>query len=163
MQLAQSYLIQTQGNKQTIPNESRVEDAKVLCILDARMDEWYVAGYKKRDRGWTNTLAPQLCKPSELELLNARDWSPLCIASNVEHGLIKDSLASASLSLDAHIVFAEPRASLCIDIVLDSPEQCAPGAAQTPEIALPLYIRERVALTTIEREQLKTHSDANDQ
>jgi hypothetical protein len=127
------------------------------------MDEWYVAGYQKSARGWTNTLAPQLCKPSELGLLNAWDWSPLCIASNVEHSLIKDALAGASLSLDAHIVFAEPSASLCIDIALDSPEQCALGAVQTPEIALPLYVRERVALTTIEREQLKTHSDANDQ
>jgi tRNA threonylcarbamoyladenosine biosynthesis protein TsaB len=163
MQLAQSYFNQIQENPLSDAQESSADEAKVLCILDARMDEWYIAGYQKNKKGWTNTLAPQLCKPSELELLKAWDLRHLCVASNVDQGLIKDSLAGASHSLEAHIMHAEPRASLCIDIVLNSPEQLPLGSDQTQELALPLYVRERVALTTIERELLKTYSDAHEQ
>ncbi|MES2041798.1 MAG: tRNA (adenosine(37)-N6)-threonylcarbamoyltransferase complex dimerization subunit type 1 TsaB, partial [Pseudomonadota bacterium] len=115
-----------------------------VCILDARMNEVYWAQYRFGDTGWTEVSAPALT-----------------------------GLASAL----AAITLENPQLVLGNGMVLPEPEQarypslsCMPHAKQVgilgrldfaagrglpAEQAQPLYLRNKIALTTAEREQVK--------
>jgi tRNA threonylcarbamoyladenosine biosynthesis protein TsaB len=116
--------------------------ARVLACMDARMHEVYVASYVRNDKGWTRMGDYAVQKPGDLTLADGGVW----------HGA-GDGFATypelagrlALASVDSTIV---PDAESIAEWAW--PHFVAGEGVPAAE-AQPLYVRHRVALTTIER------------
>lgn len=116
---------------------------RVWSVLDARMDELYAAEYRFDVTGWETLVEPLLAKPEALALRWAAD--PPSAAAG-------EALAVFSARLDLAGLMAVPDARPRADALLRIARQrLAQGAAIDPALALPLYVRDKVALTTAER------------
>ncbi len=111
---------------------------QVLAMLDARMDELYAASYAFEHGAWWQTQDYRLLRPEE-----AHSGTVDAIAGNVftTYGarLPADGLAR---------IEALPSAAALLRL---APALLAAGAALPADQALPLYIRDKVAQTTLER------------
>jgi tRNA threonylcarbamoyladenosine biosynthesis protein TsaB len=119
----------------------------VWVAMDARMDEIYAARYAFGSDGWSTLEAPALYA---LDTLNASFAAqrPLAVAGN--------ALAVFGARLDTHaaqrIDSALPRAAALLAIARADWDA---GRVVDAALALPLYVRDKVALTTIERDAVR--------
>lgn len=107
---------------------------RVLAVLDARMGEVYSAAYDYEAGQWQATSEIQLGKPDALQVVNGAN-----IVGNM-----------APVTLDAM-----PTATAMLRL---APAMLANDLAVPAEQALPLYVRDKVAQTTLEREAIKTQA-----
>ncbi len=125
---------------------------RVWAVVDARMNEIYAAEYAWVDGRWRTLVGPMLCAPPEL---NARwlDAPPAAVAG--------DALVAFAGRLDTGDAACAPAARPS-GVALIALAQAAwqDGAAVDAALALPLYVRDRVALTTVEREAARVERDA---
>ena len=120
--------------------------SRVLCMLDARMGQVYAAAYEDSPLGWRCVQAPSLCQPEVWTPppdWQHQDW---VLASNAT-ALYPEAFACATL-LGARVIEAWPQAQCLLDVAAQS---WARGETVTPAQALPLYVRDKVALTSAER------------
>ncbi len=128
---------------------------RVMSLLDARMDEVYAACYAFDGKLWTQYGDHCLCKPEEvIHALNlaADDNAGWQIAGNA-HAVYGARLPVFS---DAPI-HALPTAAAMLRL---APTLIASGQALPADQALPTYIRDKVAKTTLERQMEKTAAAA---
>ncbi len=124
---------------------------QVLALLDARMDEVYAAHYAYAHGQWRVLQPHQLLRPEALRLpVVDVQAGPLLLAGNV-FAVYADRLDPAVLQGGA-VVPALPTAAAMLRL---APALLAKGNAVAAELALPLYIRDKVALTTEERAAAK--------
>lgn len=116
---------------------------RVWALLDARMDELYAAEYRFGDSGWDTLVEPLLTAPEALALRWAND--PPSAAAGEALATFSARLGLAGLMA---VPDARPQASALLRIAR---QRYAQGAAIDPALALPLYVRDKVALTTAER------------
>jgi tRNA threonylcarbamoyladenosine biosynthesis protein TsaB len=149
------------ANKPVLPVDTLLavaEDARAgqptwqgWVTVDARMDEIYAGHYRFASGRWQVLQAPQLTRPQTLNAL----W--LAAPPGVVAGNALSAFGDALQPGDAHCVpTAMPRAA---GMVLLARELWAQGGAVDAALALPTYLRDKVALTTAEREaalQVKT-------
>lgn len=125
-----------------VAEQARMEHGvdKVLAVLDARMDEVYAAAYRWDGGQWSSAGDYQLLAPQHVI---------------VEPGFTVAGNAQAAygerLAPDAPHVRALPTAGAMLRL---TPQLAASGTVSAKE-ALPLYIRDKVAQTTAEREQAR--------
>ena len=126
-----------------LAEEARFQEAsglaqwQVSALLDARMDEMYAAGYSFDSGQWKQVKGCRLIRPEDLGL----DGNcPLAGNVFANYG---DRLPAAAPRIEAL-----PTASALLRL---APFLLAHGDAVAPEQALPLYIRDKVAKTTLER------------
>ena len=119
---------------------------RVLSVLDARMGQVYVAAYEHGPDGWRCLQAPSLSQPEALVL--PADWQEqgFWLASNA-HALYPEAFAS-TLSQGGMAFEAWPQAMAMLDLATLA---YARGESVSPAQALPLYVRDKVALTSAER------------
>jgi len=119
---------------------------KVIAALDARMGEIYHAAYEKRDDAWIAVSEPRLCKPEEAPMVLGDDW--FCAGSGfATHGTaLSERYAGQLQGTDETAV---PQAAA---IAALGAAQFAQGRGMDAAEALPLYLRDKVALKTAERE-----------
>ncbi len=142
------------ANKPVLPIDSLLavaEDARAglaawhgWVTMDARMDEVYAGHYRFAAGQWEVLGAPRLTTP---QALNAqwREAPPDAVAGNAL-GVFGDRLqAGAARRFDA----AMPRAAAMLPLAR---RLWAQGGAVDAAQALPTYLRDKVALTTAERE-----------
>lgn len=111
----------------------------VLALLDARMDEVYAARYRWDGALWQRDGAIALAAPASLDLP-----AECRLAGNV-FAAYGDRLA-----LDGReAIVTVPKAGALLRL---APALIAAGQARPAEQALPLYVRDKVAQTTAERE-----------
>ena len=115
--------------------------------MDARMDEVYGAHYRRVSGHWQELVAPALYT---LDALQAR-WqaqAPLCVAGSAPAAF------GARLRCGAAQIVADasPAAAALLSVAR---ALWARGAAVDAALALPLYLRDKVALTIDEREAAK--------
>lgn len=110
---------------------------EVLSVLDARMREVYVAAYRWESGQWICTASAQTLAPEAL-----RVHAPWQVAGNAFEAY-RDQWQAA----EPHW-FAWPTAPCLLDL---APDLLAQGLAQRAQDAAPVYIRDRVALSTAER------------
>lgn len=110
----------------------------VMAVLDARMSEVYHAGYRWQDGHWNATHELGLCAPEALTV-PAR----LTVAGNAQ------VVYAERLAPGAQHVHALPTAAALLRL---APRLMAEGQLIDASYALPLYIRDKVAQTTAERE-----------
>lgn len=118
----------------------------VVAVLDARMDEVYVAACQWRDGHWHGAGTPLLCAPQQVQVPHG--WT---VAGNAE------AAYGERLAPGARHVRVLPTATALLRL---APALLAAGQAVPAAQALPLYIRDKVALTTAERSAAQAASTA---
>jgi tRNA threonylcarbamoyladenosine biosynthesis protein TsaB len=116
----------------------------VWAVLDARMGELYAAQYRWDGARWFVLDAPLLATPLALSARWA-EAPPRFVAGR--------ALEAFADRLDLHgaqaLPQAEPRTAALLRVAA---EQFAREGGTDPALALPLYVRDKVAQTTAERE-----------
>ena len=126
-----------------VAEEARLqhESGHITALLDARMDEMYVQRYACSEGVLTKLGACELIRPEHLlaepEALYAGN------VFEVYRGRLPDGLNS---------VTCLPTATAMLRL---APRLAASGYCVSADQALPLYVRDKVAQTTEEREQIK--------
>ena len=114
---------------------------QVVAVLDARMDEVYVARHAWQAGAWhrldTGDSAFALCKPEAVQV--PPGWT---LAGNAQ------AAYGERLAPQATQVHALPTAAALLSL---APALLAAGRAVAAEHALPLYVRDKVAKTIAER------------
>ncbi len=121
--------------------------SQVWVVLDARMDQVYTAAYVYQDGVWQEAQAPQLQSPQDAT--PPAEWGANFVCAGnawqVYAGRWPDQLPEEKILLG-------PTAAALTRLAVQAWQQ---GLAVAPELALPLYIRDKVAQTTAEREIAK--------
>ena len=117
---------------------------RVLAAIDARMGEAYVAAYRRDDGDWDEVLAPQLASPGAPPRLPDGRW--IATGSGFErHPWLLDACGER---VERRLQGELPRASAVAQVAA---RRFARGGGVAAERAAPLYLRDKVALTTEER------------
>jgi tRNA threonylcarbamoyladenosine biosynthesis protein TsaB len=119
---------------------------RVLSVLDARMGQVYAAAYEHGPEGWRCLQAPFLSQPEALVLPAGWQEQGFVLAGNA-HAIYPDAFAS-TLSQGGVAIEAWPQAVVMLDLAALA---YARGECVSPAEALPLYVRDKVALTSAER------------
>lgn len=120
---------------------------KVIACLDARMGEVYHAGYAKIDGEWQTIIAPGLYKPEAVPTLEGVDWTGAGSGWQTYAESLGFVYAGQLQAIQAQLL---PTASAILKLAQPA---FARGEAKPASEAMPIYIRNRVALKTAEREQ----------
>jgi tRNA threonylcarbamoyladenosine biosynthesis protein TsaB len=142
---------------------------RIAALLDARMGEMYVAAYRCTDGALVEQQPPRLCAPQDLagwwrsawpddaapdgdvSLAASRDGADDLLAGNVFEAY-QEAFSAQFSELPGRRQLALPTARALLRL---APAALAAGAAVSAHQALPLYVRDKVAQTTAEREQLR--------
>jgi len=116
----------------------------VVAVLDARMDEVYSAAYvwQAQEGLWHAPPDCDLCLPEALHVLQG-----YTVAGNAQ------AVYGARLAPQARHVPALPTAQALLRL---APTLLARGGGMPANAALPLYVRDKVAQTTTERQAERT-------
>jgi tRNA threonylcarbamoyladenosine biosynthesis protein TsaB len=116
----------------------------VIAALDARMGETYLAAYERDGVAWKSVIEPCLADCRSLSPVDGSEW--VGIGSGFDaHAYLREVYgAQVSGVLPGRLPSAREVARLAAKAM-------AAGAATSPELAAPLYIRNKVALTSAER------------
>ena len=127
---------------------------RILVALDARMNEIYFAAYEWSADSWREAVPPMLVKPDALPAIEGDGWfgigsgfdvSGLAASLSGHYGANIENLTHGALpsARDVAAIAARQLAKLGIE------------SALSPEHAAPLYLRNNVAMTIVEREALR--------
>ncbi len=120
---------------------------KVIAALDARMGELYLAAYEKQGEGWREVIAPCLCRAEDAPLVEGGDWWGAGSGFAVQGPALQ---ARYDGHLKPHTV--ENGVFPCAAVIAAlGAARFERGEAVDAALALPLYLRDKVALTTRER------------
>ncbi len=131
---------------------------KVIVCQDARMGEIYFAALQKQGETWQEDVPTCLVKPENLPKVTGNDWlgvgSGWAVFKNVLEAHFSANLTVLPSKIENLTVFncQKPLSTAQAMLQLAAP-MFAAGLAQKASAARPLYIRNRVALTTLQREQ----------
>lgn len=117
---------------------------KVIAALDARMGELYLAAYQKQGDVWQTVVEPCLCKAVDAPTIDGEGWFG-CGSGFAVSDALQQRYAAQLDGVDAKAV---PQAA---SIARLAAVEFAHGNAVDAAMALPLYLRDKVALTTRER------------
>jgi tRNA threonylcarbamoyladenosine biosynthesis protein TsaB len=118
--------------------------AEVWVAMDARMDEVYAAHYRRAADRWQVLHAPRLCRPDDLHRLWT-DTPPRCVAGSAIEAFGERLQSGSELRCPTTRSRAAALARLAEAAWRD-------GAVLDAALALPVYLRDKVAQTTAERE-----------
>jgi tRNA threonylcarbamoyladenosine biosynthesis protein TsaB len=119
--------------------------ARVVCCMDARMGEIYHAAYSRAGAGWAPASEPSVCAPQSAPSLPEGDWTG-CGSGFAAHGNVLRQLYGGRLSAIMPDLFPHAR-----EIARLAAREFEAGRAVAAEQAVPLYVRDKVALKTAER------------
>jgi tRNA threonylcarbamoyladenosine biosynthesis protein TsaB len=121
-------------------------EGRVITAFDARMDEAYLAAYARDGDDWQEVIAPCLVDRAELPPLPGRRW----VASGSgfdRHEWLRMHYRDAIV----HRLQGDlPRAGAIARLAA---RRIGRGLAVSADQAAPLYLRDKVALTTAERQE----------
>ena len=120
---------------------------KVIACLDARMGEIYHAAFVRQDNAWQEVSPTGLYKPEAAPVLEGVEW----VGAGSGWAAYEAILSSIYVkNLSQILATVTPSATAILQLALPTFEA---GLAKPASEAAPIYIRNRVALTTLEREQ----------
>jgi tRNA threonylcarbamoyladenosine biosynthesis protein TsaB len=144
--------------QQTKPQSNQA----VVVALDARMNEVYLAAYRMRQNpdthpAWEVLQKPTLIAASEVALWTAAQLDAWSRGSDVELSPLLAGDAWDVYGAAMHLPSSWPRAAILrpdAQAVARLAEQMfLQGKGELPEHVAPLYVRDKVAFTTLERQQ----------
>jgi tRNA threonylcarbamoyladenosine biosynthesis protein TsaB len=119
--------------------------ARVVAALDARMNEVYLGAYVREDEGWSTLIEPCLQSPTVAPALEGGRWTAVGSGFGVRDGALVEACADRLERID---VLLYPRAE---EIARLAEPLLARGLGVSAEDAVPLYVRDKVALKVSER------------
>ena len=119
--------------------------SRVVVGLDARLGETYLAAYSRMGGDWEAVIEPELVLRDGLVPLPGRDW----VATGSGFDAFDWLRAAYAASIGHRITGDLPRAGSVARIAA---RKLARGESVAAEDAAPLYLRDKVALTTLERQ-----------
>jgi len=119
--------------------------SRVICCLDARMQEVYHAAYARDGAHWNEVSAPRVCAPAAVPLPEGDGWTGCGSGFTVYGDVLRQRLGAALTEVRTDI---HPHAR---DIARLAAPRFAAGRGLPAEQAAPIYIRDKVALKTAER------------
>ena len=132
--------------------EQAVEEAAIetayqgfIACLDAHRGEVYHAAYRRAGTGWEEVSAPGVYKPEAVPLASGRDW----LGCGNGFAAYRESLG-ARLGECVSAIRPETTATARAVLKLAIPRFAA-GEARDAAAAVPVYLRDKVALKTSER------------
>jgi tRNA threonylcarbamoyladenosine biosynthesis protein TsaB len=117
----------------------------MIACLDAHMGEVYHAAYRRAGAGWEEVSAPGLYRPEAVPVAPGRDWT----GCGDGFAAYRERLA-ARLGECVSAVHPEAAPSARAVLRLAIPRFAA-GEAKDAATAVPVYLRDKVALKTSER------------
>jgi tRNA threonylcarbamoyladenosine biosynthesis protein TsaB len=125
------------------------DHTRVIAALDARMGEIYHAAYERAGTNWRCVSAPCVCPPSRAPQLEGGGWFGAGSGFRAYDAELRDRYAGA---LDAVDAAAEPSAAQVARLAILAH---ARGESVPAHLALPIYLRDKVALTSTEQAALR--------
>jgi tRNA threonylcarbamoyladenosine biosynthesis protein TsaB len=123
-------------------------ERRVVAAVDARMGEAYLAAYARNGEDWDEVIAPRLADAAALPPLPGRSWTATGSGFDA-HAWLRDAYREpVTMRIEDDL----PRAAAIARIAV---RRFARGAGVAAEHAAPLYLRDKVALTTEERRRAK--------
>ena len=122
--------------------------SRVIAALDARMGELYFAAYEKRDGVWITVAEPRLCRPEDAPVLQGVGWFGAGSGFAMHGAVLGERYAGRLQGVDGGAV---PQAAA---IAVLGAARFALGRGVDAAEALPLYLRDKVALKTSERAKI---------
>ena len=119
-------------------------EGRVIAALDARMNEAYVAAYARNGEDWDEVIAPRLADAASLPPLPGPLWAATGSGFERLPWLREAYRERVEMRLDGDL----PRAGAVARLAA---RRFVRGGAIAAERAAPLYLRDKVALTTEER------------
>lgn len=124
----------------------QTNEARVVAALDARMGEAYLAAYARNGQDWDEVIAPRLVDPSGgLPALPGRQWVATGSGFDRHEWLRQGYRRPVEMRYEGDL----PRAGAVARIAA---RRFLRGGAVAAEGAAPLYLRDKVAMTTEERQ-----------
>lgn len=125
---------------------------KVIAALDARMGEVYLAAYEKCEGEWRQVAPPCLCKTGDSPMIEGAAWFGVGSGFSINAGALQTRYGGQMSGVDAGAV---PQASAVVRLAAG---EFSKGNAVDAAEALPLYLRDKVALKTSERDAVRSTS-----
>ncbi len=122
-----------------------INTLRLTALLDARMDEMYLQSYEFNSGLWIKTGSCELIRPENLADYLLRVPGPQRLAGNVFE-VYAQRLPAAPAGIP--YIYALPTATALLRL---APGLAAAGQCVDASLALPLYVRDKVAFTTNER------------
>lgn len=146
MALALDRPVVTVSSLAALALEAPENEAAILAVIDARMGEIYAASFRRDDNGGLVALDEErVCTAESLVLPEAAAWHVVGTGWATYGAVLRARLTGALLTPDgACFPQAEHVAELAV-------REFKAGHAQAPELALPVYLRDKVALTLAEQ------------
>lgn len=121
------------------------DGAAILAVIDARMGEVYAAGYRRESATSLRQILDEcVCSPEALQLPQAEAWNVIGSGWKTYSDVLRPVVAPL------HWCDGERYPQARAVAILAATEFDA-GRALPPEQALPLYLRDKVALTLVEQ------------
>ena len=118
---------------------------RMIACLDAHMGEVYHAAYRRAGAGWEEVSAPGLYRPEAVPVAPGRDWT----GCGDGFAAYRERLAAR---LGECVAAIRPEATPSARAVLKlAIPRFAAGEAKDAATAVPVYLRDKVALKTSER------------
>lgn len=119
---------------------------RVVCCVDARMREVYQAAYERQGGEWCEVQAPGVYAPQAVPLLPGTGWQACGNGFAAYGDVLRVRYANNLSAIDAAVY---PRAR---EVAVLAAPVFARGGGVAPELAAPLYVRNKVALTMQEQQ-----------
>ncbi len=124
-------------------------ESRVIAALDARMGEAYLAAYARSGDEWDEVISPRLADAASLPPLPGRRWAASGSGFD-RHAWLREAYRD---SVEMRFEGDLPRAGAVARLAA---RRFARGAGIAAAEAAPLYLRDKVALTTEERRKAKS-------
>lgn len=122
-------------------------DCRVVVCIDARMSEVYHAAYLKEGESWREVCGPGLCAPGALPLPEGGGWTGCGSGFAVYADVLGKHLAQQVTTMRSEL---SPTAVAILRLARPRFER---GEGKPAATALPVYLRDKVALKTSERQE----------
>jgi tRNA threonylcarbamoyladenosine biosynthesis protein TsaB len=122
------------------------EGTAILAVIDARMGEIYAASYRRNEDGGLIALdAERMATADTLQLPEAGTWQVVGSGWATYAAVLSQRLTGPLHSADG---MRYPQAAHVAELAI---AEFKAGRGQVPEAALPVYLRDKVALTLAEQ------------
>ncbi|KRE88633.1 tRNA threonylcarbamoyladenosine biosynthesis protein TsaB [Frateuria sp. Soil773] len=146
MALALDVPVVTVSSLAALALEAQDEDAAILAVIDARMGEIYAASYRRDGAGGLVPLDDErVCHPQALSLPDAAQWQVVGSGWAAYADVLRGRLTGPLQAADGACY---PQARHVAELAV---REFQAGRAHAPELALPVYLRDKVALTLAEQ------------
>lgn len=146
MALALDVPVVTVSSLAALALEAPEDESAILAVIDARMGEIYAASFRRDDNGGLIPLDEErVCLPQSLSLPEQARWHVVGTGWTAYADELRRHLTGELRSTEGA---RYPQARHVAELAA---REFAEGRATAPEHALPVYLRDKVALTLVEQ------------